>query len=57
MTVGAGLACGFMPLFMPPRWLTMPKRLTRKDWEKSIAANTRATGMLIPMVEPLSARP
>lgn len=24
-----------------------------KDWEKSIATNTRATGMLIPMVEPL----
>lgn len=24
-----------------------------KDWEKSIATNTRATGMLIPMIEPL----
>jgi len=24
-----------------------------KDWEKSIATNTRATGLLIPMVEPL----
>ncbi|WP_136644632.1 SDR family oxidoreductase [Tabrizicola sp. YIM 78059] len=24
-----------------------------KDWDKSIATNTRATGMLIPMVEPL----
>jgi NAD(P)-dependent dehydrogenase (short-subunit alcohol dehydrogenase family) len=27
--------------------------LDHKDWEKSIATNTRATGMLIPMVEPL----
>lgn len=27
--------------------------LDQKDWEKSIACNTRATGMLIPMVEPL----
>jgi NAD(P)-dependent dehydrogenase (short-subunit alcohol dehydrogenase family) len=27
--------------------------LDQKDWEKSIATNTRATGMLIPMVEPL----
>ncbi|MBU9696426.1 SDR family oxidoreductase [Rhodobacteraceae bacterium HSP-20] len=27
--------------------------LDAKDWEKSIATNTRATGMLIPMVEPL----
>ncbi len=27
--------------------------LDQKDWEKSIAINTRATGMLIPMVEPL----
>ncbi len=27
--------------------------MDQKDWEKSIAANTRATGMLIPMVEPL----
>ena len=27
--------------------------LDQKDWEKSIAANVRATGMLIPMVEPL----
>jgi NAD(P)-dependent dehydrogenase (short-subunit alcohol dehydrogenase family) len=25
----------------------------QKDWEKSLAINTRATGMLIPMVEPL----
>jgi len=25
----------------------------QKDWEKSLATNTRATGMLIPMVEPL----
>lgn len=25
----------------------------QKDWEKSISTNTRATGMLIPMVEPL----
>ncbi len=27
--------------------------LDQKDWDKSIAANVRATGMLIPMVEPL----
>ena len=27
--------------------------LDLKDWEKSIATNTRATGALIPMVEPL----
>ena len=27
--------------------------LDQKDWEKSIATNTRATGMLIPMIEPL----
>jgi NAD(P)-dependent dehydrogenase (short-subunit alcohol dehydrogenase family) len=27
--------------------------LDTRDWEKSIATNTRATGMLIPMVEPL----
>ena len=27
--------------------------LDPKDWEKSIATNARATGMLIPMVEPL----
>ena len=27
--------------------------LDAKDWEKSIATNTRATGMLIPMIEPL----
>ena len=27
--------------------------LDAKDWEKSIATNTRATGHLIPMVEPL----
>jgi hypothetical protein len=27
--------------------------LDQKDWEKSIATNIRATGMLIPMVEPL----
>ena len=27
--------------------------LDAKDWEKSIATNTRATGLLIPMVEPL----
>lgn len=27
--------------------------LDAKDWEKSIATNTRATGSLIPMVEPL----
>lgn len=27
--------------------------LDLKDWEKSIATNTRATGTLIPMVEPL----
>lgn len=27
--------------------------MDQKDWEKSIATNTRATGMLIPMVEPL----
>ena len=25
----------------------------QKDWEKSLATNTRATGMLIPMLEPL----
>ncbi|MFO1202923.1 MAG: SDR family oxidoreductase [Tabrizicola sp.] len=27
--------------------------IDQKDWEKSIATNTRATGMLIPMIEPL----
>jgi NAD(P)-dependent dehydrogenase (short-subunit alcohol dehydrogenase family) len=27
--------------------------LDQKDWEKSIATNVRATGMLIPMIEPL----
>lgn len=27
--------------------------LDQKDWEKSLSTNTRATGMLIPMVEPL----
>ena len=27
--------------------------LDQKDWDKSLATNTRATGMLIPMVEPL----
>ena len=27
--------------------------LDQKDWDKSIAANVRATGQLIPMVEPL----
>lgn len=27
--------------------------LDQKDWDKSLAVNTRATGMLIPMVEPL----
>lgn len=27
--------------------------LDQKDWDKSIATNVRATGMLIPMVEPL----
>ncbi len=27
--------------------------LDQKDWEKSLATNTRATGMLIPMVDPL----
>ena len=27
--------------------------LDQRDWEKSIAINTRATGMLIPMIEPL----
>lgn len=27
--------------------------LDSKDWEKSIATNTRATGQLIPMIEPL----
>jgi NAD(P)-dependent dehydrogenase (short-subunit alcohol dehydrogenase family) len=27
--------------------------IDQKDWEKSIATNTRATGTLIPMVEPL----
>jgi len=27
--------------------------LDAKDWDKSIATNTRATGLLIPMVEPL----
>ena len=27
--------------------------LDQKDWEKSIATNTRATGILIPLVEPL----
>ena len=25
----------------------------RQDWDKSLATNARATGMLIPMVEPL----
>lgn len=28
-------------------------QLDQKDWDKSIATNARATGMLIPMVEPL----
>ncbi|MFC3087115.1 SDR family NAD(P)-dependent oxidoreductase [Tabrizicola soli] len=27
--------------------------LDQKDWDKSLTTNTRATGMLIPMVEPL----
>lgn len=27
--------------------------IDQKDWEKSLATNARATGMLIPMVEPL----
>ena len=27
--------------------------MDQKDWEKSLATNTRATGMLIPMIEPL----
>jgi len=27
--------------------------LDAKDWEKSIATNTRATGLLIPLIEPL----
>lgn len=27
--------------------------IDQKDWEKSLATNTRATGMLIPMIEPL----
>jgi NAD(P)-dependent dehydrogenase (short-subunit alcohol dehydrogenase family) len=27
--------------------------LDQKDWEKSLATNARATGMLIPMIEPL----
>lgn len=27
--------------------------LDQKDWDKSIAANVRATGLLIPMIEPL----
>lgn len=27
--------------------------IDQKDWEKSIATNTRATGLLIPMTEPL----
>ena len=27
--------------------------LDEKDWERSVATNVRATGMLIPMVEPL----
>lgn len=27
--------------------------LDAKDWDKSIATNTRATGMLIPMIDPL----
>jgi NAD(P)-dependent dehydrogenase (short-subunit alcohol dehydrogenase family) len=27
--------------------------LDAKDWEKSIATNTRATGLLIPMIDPL----
>jgi NAD(P)-dependent dehydrogenase (short-subunit alcohol dehydrogenase family) len=27
--------------------------LDQRDWEKSLATNARATGMLIPMVEPL----
>ena len=33
-------------------WLGRCRRLA-KDWEKSIATNTRATGLLIPMVDPL----
>lgn len=35
----------------PP--LTPMGSLDQKDWEKSLASNVRATGMLIPMVDPL----
>ena len=33
--------------------LAQAASLDQKDWEKSLATNTRATGMLIPMVDPL----
>ncbi|MEH6773001.1 MAG: SDR family oxidoreductase [Cereibacter changlensis] len=33
--------------------LTPAGHLDAKDWDKSLATNLRATGMLIPMVEPL----
>lgn len=33
--------------------LTPAGHVDQKDWEKSLATNARATGMLIPMVEPL----
>jgi hypothetical protein len=33
--------------------LSPASSLDQKDWDKSIATNVRATGMLIPMVEPL----
>lgn len=33
--------------------LTPAGHLDQKDWDKSLSINTRATGMLIPMVEPL----
>jgi NAD(P)-dependent dehydrogenase (short-subunit alcohol dehydrogenase family) len=33
--------------------LAPPGSLDQKDWDKSIATNARAAGMLIPMVEPL----
>lgn len=33
--------------------LSPAAHLDQKDWDKSIATNVRATGMLIPMVEPL----
>ena len=33
--------------------LSPASHISQKDWERSVAINTRATGMLIPMIEPL----